>query len=203
MPSTVPNSSPLPRVLSIRDAGGLQALCHPTRVEMLEALREPASAAGVARQIGQPRQRVNYHLKALEEAGLVRAVGSRQKGNFVETLYRAVARSFVVAPEVTWKDSRRLDALRSQHSLETLVALGERLQCDAAELLDRAAFDGEQIPSAAVSAEARFASPEARAAFMREYLETTRRLLDEYGAREGAPYRVVIAVHPQTEGSNQ
>ena len=192
-----------PRVLSIRDAEGLQALCHPTRVEMLETLREPASAAAVARQIGQPRQRVNYHLKALEEAGLVEAIETRQKGNFVETLYRAVARSFVIAPEVAWKDGRRLEALRAQRSLETLVALGERLQRDAAELLDRAAFDGEEIASAAVSAETHFASTEDRAAFMREFLESTRALLDKYGAVEGAAYRIVLTAHPQTEGSNR
>jgi DNA-binding transcriptional ArsR family regulator len=170
---------------------------------MLEALREPASAAAVARQIGQPRQRVNYHLKALAEAGLVEPVGTRPNGNFVETLYRSVARSFVVAPEVAWTSGRRVEALRAQHSLETLVALGERLQQDAAELLDRAAFDGEEIPSAAVSAELRFASPEDRAAFMRAYLESMRVLLERYGAREGAPYRVVLAVHPQAEGSHQ
>ncbi len=194
---------PQPRVRTIRDTAGLQALCHPTRVEMLEVLREPASAAAVARQIGQPRQRVNYHLKALDEAGLVEAFDTRQNGNFVETRYRAVARSFVIAPEVAWKDPRRLEAMHAQHSLETLVALGERLQQDAAELLDRAAFEGEEIPSAAVSAESRFASSEDRAAFMREYLEATRQLLDKYGSRQGAAYRVVLAVHPQTEGSNQ
>jgi DNA-binding transcriptional ArsR family regulator len=192
-----------PRVLSIRDAEGLQALCHPTRVEMLEALREPASAASVARQIGQPRQRINYHLKALEEARLVEVVETRRNGNFIETLYRAVARSFVIAPEVAWKDGRRLEAMRAQHSLETLVALGERLQRDAAELLDRAAFDGEEIASAAVSAETHFASPEDRAAFVREFLESTKALLDKYGAREGAAYRIVLTAHPQTEGSNQ
>lgn len=192
-----------PRVHAIRDTEGLQALSHPTRVEMLEALREPGSAAAVARQIGQPRQRINYHLKALEGARLVEPVGTRRNGNFVETLYRSVARSFVVAPEVAWNSGRRQEALRAQHSLETLVALGERLQQDAAELLDRAAFDGEEIPSAAVSAEARFASGEDRAAFMRAYLEATRQLLDEYGSRDGEPYRVVLTVHPQTEGSQQ
>lgn len=192
-----------PRVHAIRDVEGLQALCHPTRVEMLEALREPASAAAVARQIGQSRQRVNYHLKTLEEAGLVEPVGTRRNGNFVESLYRAIARSFVVAPEVAWKSGRRREALHSQHALETLVGLGERLQQDAAELLDRAAFDGEEIASAAVSADARFATDADRAAFMREYLESTRALLEKYGAREGEPYRAVLAVHPQTERSQQ
>jgi DNA-binding transcriptional ArsR family regulator len=194
-------AAPQPRVATIRDPESLQALCHPTRVEILEVLREPGSAATVAREIGQPRQRVNYHLKTLEEAGLVEPVGTRRNGNFVESLYRSVARSFVVGAEVAWKSGRRLETLRAQHALETLVALGERLQQDAAELLDRAAFDDEDIASAAVSAEARFATSEDRAAFMREYLEATRALLDKYGSRDGDPYRVVMAVHPQTEGS--
>ena len=79
----------------------------------------------------------------------------------------------------------------------------QRLQRDAGVLLDRATFDGEQIASAAVSAEVRFATPEDRAAFMREYLETTRELLDRHGNQQGAPYRVVLAVHPDTEGSLQ
>ena len=190
-------------VASIRDAEHLSALCHPTRIAMLGALREPASAAGVARVLGQPRQRVGHHLKTLEQAGLVERVGTRQSGNFVEVLYRAAARSFVVSPEVSWADSRRNDAMRAQHSLETLVALGERLQRDAVVLLDRAAYDGEQIASAAVSAEAGFASERDREEFLREYLQSTRELLERYGSKRGASYRIVLAVHPQTEGSMQ
>ncbi len=196
-------TAPLPSVLSIKDHAGLHALSHPTRVQMLESLREPASAAAVGRRIGQTRQHVNYHLKALEEAGLVERVGQRQNGNFVETLYRAAAHSFVVSPEVAWSDPRRIEVLRSQHSLRTLVAIGEGLQRDAIVLLDRATFEGEQIASAAVSAETHFASEEDRAAFLREYLEVTRDLLERHGTVEGAQYRIVLAVHPQTEGSMQ
>lgn len=183
-------------VFSVQDAETLQALSHPTRVAILEALREPASAAAVARTIGQSRQRVNYHLKELEGAGLVQRVGEERTGNFVSSLYRAVARSFVVSPKVAWADPRRLAAMRDQHSLETLVELGERLQRDAIELLDRAAFDGEQIASASVTADVRFASEEDRAAFMDAYLRTLRELLERYGARDGEAYRAAIAVYP-------
>jgi len=189
------------RVRSIRSPETLQALCHPTRVEMLEVLREPASAAGVGRAIGQPRQRVNYHLKALEEAGLVEKVGTRQQGNFTEVLYRSTARSFVVSPEVAWADPRRIEVLKQQHALQMLVAMGDRLQRDAVALLDRATFDGDQIASAAVSAETRFANENDRAAFLEEYLQSTRALVEKYGAKDGAPYRVVIAVHPEPEAN--
>lgn len=184
-------------VFSVESHDALQALSHPTRVAMLDALREPASAASVARAIGQPRQRVNYHLKELEEAGLVERVGEERTGNFVASLYRAVASSFVVSPKVAWSDPRRAAALRHQHSLETLVDIGQRLQSDAAGLLDRAAFDGEEIASASVTVEVRFASEHDRAAFMKEYLRATRALLETYGAKKGEPYRTVLAVYPK------
>lgn len=185
------------------DPQALQVLGHPLRVQILEALREPGSAAGVARTIGQARQKVNYHLKELETGGLIERVGERRVGNFVESLYRAVARSFLVSPEVAWSDPRRLETLRQQHSLRTLVLLGERLQSDAAILVDRAAFEGEEIASASVMAEARFGSEGEREAFLNEYLKQTAELLDKYGKKEGAPYRVLLAAYPEAEGGAQ
>ncbi len=190
-------------VLLVRDVERLGALAHPMRVQILEALRQPASAAAVARSIGQPRQKVNYHLKELEAVGLIEPVGERRVGNFVESLYRAVARTFLVSPEVAWADPRRAETLGRQHSLHTLVLLGERLQRDAALLLDRAAFDGEEIASASVVAEARFANEADREAFLSEYLRATADLLDRYGAREGDPYRVILAAYPAPEGEEK
>ncbi|HEX6312495.1 MAG TPA: helix-turn-helix domain-containing protein [Acidimicrobiia bacterium] len=184
------------RVHVVDDIDSLQSLCHPLRVRILEALREAASAAAVARGVGESRQRVNYHLKELERAGLVEPVGERRTGNFVEMLYRSVAESFVVSPQVAWSDPRRVEALRHQHSLEKLVTVGERLQRDAVSLLDRAAFDAEEIASATVEADVHFADERARAAFLAEYLETLTALCERYGSPAGEPYRLVLAVHP-------
>ena len=190
-------------VAVVDDPNVLHVLGSPLRVRILEALREPASAAAVARAIGFPRQKVNYHLKELAQAGLVEPVEERRVGNFVETVYQSVARSFVVSPEVAWSDPRRMEALGRQHSLQTLVMLGERLQRDAAVLLDRAAFDGEEIASASVEAEAHFATEEEREAFLDEYLRLTASLLEKYGQKEGAPYRVLLAAYPETEGGTE
>jgi DNA-binding transcriptional ArsR family regulator len=184
-------------VLSVTEPEALAALSHPTRVAVLEALRDPASAAEVGRALEQPRQRVNYHLKELEKAGLVERTGTRAKGNLVETLYRAVARSFVVSPTVAWTHPDRVAALRRSHALGTLVELGERLQRDAAVLLDRAAFDGADVPSAAVTAEVAFPDEAARAAFMDDYLRTTAQLLERHGARTGERFRAILAVYPE------
>ena len=200
--STKPDSAPA-EVFSVRDPEAVQALVHPLRLQILEALREPASAAAVARRIGQPRQLVNYHLKTLERAGLAERVGERRTGNFIESVYRAVARSFVVSPEVAWSDPCRLEALRRQHSLQTLVLLGDNLQRDAVALLDRAAFDGEEVASASVSAEVHFDSEEDRVEFLNAYLKAVGPLFEKYGARHGAPYRVILAAYPATEGEEK
>ncbi len=124
-------------------------------------------------------------------------MGERRSGNFIETLYQAAARSFLVSPAVAWSDPRRVDALRQQHSLERLVMVGAQLQRDAISLLDRAAFDGEQIASAAVEVDVHFADEKDRAAFLDEYLKTVQELCDRYGSRDGLPYRVVLAAHPK------
>lgn len=188
--------APASTVHIVRDAEALLALGHPIRVKALEALREPASAAEVARRIRLPRQKVNYHLKQLEQAGLVKRSGERRTGNFVETLYQSAASSFVVSPEVTWADPRRASVLRAQLSLGELVRLGERLQADAIALLDRAAFEGETIASASVGTEVRFATEADRAAFLSEYLSAVGRLVDRFAAAKGEPYRLMVAAYP-------
>ena len=77
-------------------------------------------------------------------------MGERRNGNFIETLCQSAAGTMVVSPRVAWADPRRVQTLADQVSLENLVVLGERLSGDATALLDRAAFDGEEIASAAV-----------------------------------------------------
>ncbi len=182
-------------VRAIADPKAVRAIAQPGRLALLEALQVPDSAAGVARKLGQSRQGVSYHLRELARVGLVEHAGERRKGNFVEQLYRSVARRFVVSAAFGWSKERLRAVLRDQASLSRLVALGERLQSDAAGLLDRA-LDGEQIASATVEAEVGFASAEERAEFVNEYLAAMAPLLRKHGSREGDPFRVAIAVYP-------
>ena len=181
-------------------ADELSALAHPLRLRILDAVRVPSSAATVARTVGQSRQNVNYHLKELERAGLVHRAGEHRKGNFVETLFEAAAATIVISPRALWGGTLRVEALKTQLSLENLVVLGERLGRDASVLLDRAAFDGEEIASAAAEAEVRFADEAERAAFLREYLAAVGPLLSKYGRGRGSRYRVALAAYPDPEG---
>jgi DNA-binding transcriptional ArsR family regulator len=190
---------PIRRVAVLDRPEQVAALGHPLRVALLAALREPTSAAGAARLIGEPRQKVNHHVKALLDAGMIRPAGERRTGNFVEQLYVALAGSFVVSSRLTWGDGARDDALAGQLPLEHLVVLGDRVQRDAAALLDRAAFDGEDIAAVAVDADVTFPDEAARADFLAAYVASVRDLVAEHGGRGGPVYRVALAAYPDPE----
>jgi hypothetical protein len=129
----------------------------------------------------------------------VRPAGERRKGHLIEKLYEAVAGTFVISPRLAWDDEQRTSAIRDQISLRHLVLLGEELQQDANGLIDRAAFDGDDIPSASVAAEVRFTTEEDRGAFMEEYLALLGPLLDRYGSTDGKRFKVLLAAYPNPE----
>jgi hypothetical protein len=192
----------MPASITLDDPVAIAAATHPVRAAIIDAMREPSTAATVARQIGQTRQNVAYHVRELEQVGLLRHVGQRQNGNFLEQTYVAVAETLVISPTSTWGDpGPRTEALADQLSLAELFSAGERLQHDCALLLDRAAFDGDEIPSASVTTDIRFGSEEARSAFLRDYVETLTTLARKHGSRRGTPYRLVLATYPDPERS--
>src|SRR5882724_6096183 len=82
----------------LQSASTAEKLMKPERLRMLELLRHPDSAAGLAKRLEIPRQTVNYHLRELETAGLVELVETRQRRNCIERVVRATARSYVISP---------------------------------------------------------------------------------------------------------
>src|SRR5436189_2772827 len=74
------------------------AALAPMRSRLLSELAAPASAATLAARVGLARQKVNYHLNALEGHGLVRLAEERKWGGLTERLLVATAASYVVSP---------------------------------------------------------------------------------------------------------
>src|SRR5262245_33406040 len=73
-------------------------LLDPLRLRLLEELREPDSASGLARRLHLPLQKINYHLRELEKQQLVELVAERRRGNCMERVVRATARTYVISP---------------------------------------------------------------------------------------------------------
>src|SRR5438067_13816115 len=75
----------------IDDPAAATVALEPTRSRLLSELAVPASAATLATRVGLARQKVNYHLHALETHGLVRLAEERKWGGLTERLLVATA----------------------------------------------------------------------------------------------------------------
>src|ERR1700755_2745371 len=123
----------------IEDPAAAEVSLDPIRARLLAELAEPASATMLAVKVGLPRQKVNYHLKALERHGLVELVEERRKGNVNERLMRATAASYVISPAALPAVQPDPGRFRDQLSARWLLALGARLVRDVGMLISGAA----------------------------------------------------------------
>ena len=188
-----------PALQVIRRSEPAAAVLDPVRQQLLAHLAEPDSAAGLARRLRLPRQRINYHLRALEAAGLVELVEERRKGNCFERVVRATARSFVISPEALGVLGPGPDASADRLSSAYLVAAAGRVIRDVGALEAQARSEGKRIATLTLDAEVRFASAERRAEFARELTEAVARLAAKYHderASGGRRFRLLAAVHP-------
>jgi DNA-binding transcriptional ArsR family regulator len=97
---------PAADVLVVREPTQLRALGGELRHHIVVLLRErAASATELAKTLGVPKGTVGYHLKVLEEAGLVRVVATRRVRAVTEKFYGRVARLFQLSPEVTFEEA--------------------------------------------------------------------------------------------------
>jgi predicted ArsR family transcriptional regulator len=75
----------------IEDPAAAAMAVDPIKSRLLAELTEPASAAALAGRLGMPRQKINYHLRSLEDCGLVRVSTERLWGGLRERLMVATA----------------------------------------------------------------------------------------------------------------
>lgn len=173
------------------------AVLDPLRAQVLAALIEPASATSLAPRLGVPRQKVNYHLRALEQLGLVRLVETKPRRGLTERIVESTARSYVLSPAVLGRSAPE-PTRTDRHSTAYLVAVAARLLREVGELARRAQAVGKPLPTLTLDTEVRFASAADRATFTAELADTVTRLVGRYHSEDpgGRTHRLVVAAHP-------
>jgi DNA-binding transcriptional ArsR family regulator len=183
----------------ISDPAAAVIALDPVRSQLLAELAAPASAAALASRIGLQRQKVNYHLRALEACNLVEVAETRQWGGLTERLLVASAQSFVVSPEALGPaavdPARTTDRLAASY----LIALGARVVREVGDLWRRARQADKHLATLSIDAELRFASAADRAAFTKDLTSAVTELVGRYhhaAAATGRSHRLVIVSHP-------
>jgi DNA-binding transcriptional ArsR family regulator len=193
-------------VAVIDDAAAAEVSLDPMRARLLAALAEPGSASTLAARTGLARQKINYHLRALERHGLIELVEERKRGNCTERVLRATAASYVISPAALATVAPDPDRSPDQLSARWLLALAARLVREVGELITRSRAAGQPVATFAIDTEIRFASAAERAEFAQQLSETIKDLAARYhnqNAPGGRAHRLVIALHPSITRQRQ
>ena len=186
-------------VAVIEDPAAAEVSLDPIRSRLLAELAVPSSATQLAGRVGLPRQKVNYHLRTLEQHGLVELVEERRKGNVTERMMQATAHSYVISPNAMAAVAPDPGRAPDRLSARWLLAVAAQLVADVGALLTGAALARQRVATFALDGQVRFATAADRAAFAEELTGAVTTLVGRYhdeSAPGGRTHRIVVAVHP-------
>lgn len=178
---------------------------EPVRSRLLSELASPCSAATLSTRVGLARQKINYHLRALETRGLVRLAEVRKWGGLTERLLVATASSYVISPEALGPVAANPDRTTDRLAASYLIALGARVVREVGDLWRRARDAGKGLATLAVDTEVRFRSAADRAAFTSELTGAITKLVSKYhddSTPGGRAHRLMVVAHPLPFASN-
>ena len=187
---------------TVEDPAAAAALMDPLRARILSELTEPHSAASLAERVGLPRQKVNYHLRALEERGLARVAEERRWGGITERRLVATAASYVVSPDALGPLASDPERTADRLSAGYLIALAARAVREVGRLVRRARVEEKRLATLSLDTQVNFATPADRADFTHELGEAITNLVARYHrpeAPDGRVHRLVVLAHPIEE----
>jgi DNA-binding transcriptional ArsR family regulator len=181
----------------IEDAAAAASALDPMRSRLLAELVEPGSAATLAARVGIARQKVNYHVRALEAHGLVELAEERKRGGITERVLRATAATYVISPAALAEAAVEPDRAADRFSAGYLIALAGRVVREVGRLSRRADAAGSRLPTLSIDTEIGFRSAEDRAAFADDLAAAVLDLVSRYHHDDGRLHRLVVAAHPK------
>lgn len=183
------------------DVERMREVVSPIRLKLLRALKAPGSAASLAVTLDMPRQKVGYHLRALEAAGLVVLVEERARRGFTERLFVASADALVVDPAILQDGPPDEITIQDRHAAEHLVGAASRMVRDVTRMRAAAAAEGARLLTFTLESQVAFATPQAMEAFTQDLARALADLVAAYDTPDGGrPYSLTLGGHPTPRG---
>jgi DNA-binding transcriptional ArsR family regulator len=192
-------TGPMTELEVIENPAAAIAALEPIRNRLLAELASPASAATLAARLGIARQKVNYHLRALESHGLVTLADAKRWGGITERRMVATATSYLVAPSALGGVASTPERTADRLSAAYLIALAARAINEVSAMARRARNLKVGLPTLSLDTEVRFRSAADRAAFTQDLTQSVLKLVAQYHDAEapgGRPHRVIVLAHP-------
>ena len=191
----------LPSHALLRDDRAVRAAMAPLRRRMLEELREPHSAVTLAERLGIPRQKVGYHLKALEEAGLIRLHEERRKRGFTERVMVAAAEAFVIDPGAL--DAGEIADVETQdrHASGHLIRTASEVVREVARMKAAADEAGQRLLTFTIEADVSLTRPADFDALADDLTRAVAEVARRYADPEGRRYRLMACARPASKSA--
>lgn len=175
------------------------AVLRALRLRILEQVGDPGSAAEVARRLGEGRQKVAYHLRALEREGLVELVEERQRGNCRERIVRTTGRAYLVGADAIGMLAGDPDVAADKFSAAYLVSVAAQAVRDVAVLRQEAEAANKHLATLSLQTDVRFTSVAHRALFAEELVNAVAQLTAKFHdtrTPSGRAYRLFLGAYP-------
>ena len=185
--------------LIITDPRQAALLMQPVKARILDALSDPATTAELAKQFEQPRQRLGYHVRQLEQAGLIEVIDQTRSRNCLGRRMQAVARKFYVSPDAGNEGQDDADTLRDRFSSAWLAAQSARAVREVAELSEAARQAGKKLPTLFLDSIVSFDNVDDQRAFAQELTELLAALVSRYNSdgQNARQFRLQSACYPR------
>lgn len=191
-------------VFYIEDLARAMVLLKPIRLDILRQLDEPRTCPELADYFDDSAQKIYYHVKALEQAGLVEKVEEKRVRGVMEGYYQAKARSYWLAPKLIGQIGGTRTT-QEQISLSILLQLAEEVIEDTGKLGNASAL-GQDVPSLSMSAQIHLPNLARRAEFLNEVQIIFQQLATKYGLPEDdiaitddQGFRLVLMCYPKPD----
>jgi len=194
-------------VLLVDSVSQAAVLLKPLRIAMLREMSEPRTCPELASRFEQSAQKIYYHVKTMQRAGLVERLGERLVNGIAEGFYRARSRSYWLSPRLVGALGGR-QSIEDQTSLRMLAGHAEDMLEDVGRLGEKTDA-GTHVPSLSLSVEVDLPTRDRRGAFLSELQATFEKLAQKYATSEPLPkdeherpasshtYKFTLACYPK------
>lgn len=193
----------------------LRGALAPLRRQLLSRLRAPASATELAHELGISRQKVNYHLRKLEDAGFVELVEQRQRRGCVERVVQARADAYIIDPSLmsgagasrsgdpAGQLSPKITKAGDRHAADHLVESASATVRDVTRMQVAAEEAGRRLLTFTLETKVRLAEPADLHRFTEALASAVAGVVAEFDAPGGRPYRLLGVGHPSPRAGEQ
>ena len=184
----------------VQDSQSASSLMNPIRKKMLDLLKTPNSSSGLARELGIPRQKVNYHMRELEKSQLIELVEENKKGNCIERIMKTTARHYLINLDPLGNLIGKASEIQDKFSSAYLIAVASETIQETALLQQKAEEAKKKLPTLTLQTEIRFSNPEKRKQFTDELqnaiMDLTKKYHDDLSP-QGRSFKLNLSAYPK------